>query len=168
IREKVSLRTYSSPLGIRLHVIDFIKAPGDLSSMTFIVEGISRVTSHQLVRHRSMSFTQQSQRFVDLSNLSFIKPPLVEGKAAELYFEAVNRSLDVYKKLVEMGIKKEDARYIIPQGISTRIAVTATVSALKNFLKLRLDRSAQWEIRELASLVLKAAEELSLMQHKNK
>jgi thymidylate synthase (FAD) len=77
----------------------------------------------------------------------------------------IDRSLSAYRKLVEMGINKEDARYIIPQAISTRIAVTATVSALKNFFKLRLDKSAQWEIRELASLVLKAAEELSLMQH---
>jgi len=168
VREPMFLKSYSSPLGIKLSVIDFLKAPGDLSSMTFIAEGISRVTSHQLVRHRSMSFTQQSQRFVDVSNLDFIKPPSVEGKAAELYFEMIGRSLSAYRKLVEMGINKEDARYIIPQAISTRIAVTATVSALKNFFKLRLDKSAQWEIRELASLVLKAAEELSLMQHTSK
>lgn len=168
MREPVSLKSYSSPLGIKLSVIDLIRAPGDLSSMTFIVEGISRVTSHQLVRHRSMSFTQQSQRYVDLSDLSFIKPPSIEGRAAELYLETINRSLEVYRRLVEIGVNKEDARYMIPQAISTRIAVTATVSALKNFLKLRLDKSAQWEIRELASLVLKAAEEHSLMQHRSR
>ncbi len=128
---------------------------------TFRVEGISRVCSHQLVRHRLASYTQQSQRYVSLKNPKFIVPDSIfESEFEEEYLEILERAAKLYRKMVESKkVRKEDARFILPQGIETKIIITMNARELRHFISLRCDPSAQWEIRAMAREMLKLAYE---------
>lgn len=127
-------------------------------SFTFGIDGLSRVASHQLVRHRLASFSQQSQRYVSMSPdpEAVIIPPNIKANpnALRLYSEAVRHSQETYRELCAMGIPKEDARFILPHGHSTRLIMTMNARELHHFFGLRLCRRAQWEIRELARKML--------------
>jgi len=121
-------------------------------SFTFAIEGISRVTTHQLVRHRVASYSQQSQRYVGMNKQDCIIPPSVSNNpdALALFSKQNADAMSCYEKLVEMGVPKEDARFILPHGMETRIVVTMNARELHHFFALRLCKRAQWEIRELA------------------
>ncbi len=127
-------------------------------SFTFGIDGLSRVASHQLVRHRVASFSQQSQRYVKMSPDpdNVVVPPSVSKnpEAMRIYAEAVRHSQETYARLTEMGIPKEDARFILPHGHSTRLVMTMNARELHHFFGLRLCRRAQWEIHELARKML--------------
>ncbi len=126
-------------------------------TFTFFIEGISRVTTHQLVRHRVASYCQESGRYVSLSNRSYVIPETIKGK--ENLGRKVSNYLDyaskLYDEMVEMGIPKEDARYMLPQGVTTSIMVCMNARELRHFFKLRCDKHAQWEIRKVAEEMLK-------------
>ncbi len=129
------------------------------ASFTFAIEGISRVTTHQLVRHRLASYSQQSQRYVKLdgSNIEVVEPKSIRSKkeAHEIFQKVVVESRNAYVRLLELGVKKEDARFVLPQGIVSKIIVTMNARELFHFFSLRLCVRAQWEIRELAMQMLK-------------
>ena len=135
-------------------------SPFEHASFTFGVDGLSRVASHQLVRHRIASFSQQSQRYVkigdDKGSEGMVMPPSVAEKpeAAELFMRQAEDACNVYKKLVSMGVPAEDARFILPHGWETSLVLTMNARELHHFFSLRLCRRAQWEIRELARLML--------------
>jgi thymidylate synthase (FAD) len=128
------------------------------ASFTFSIEGISRACSHQLVRHRIASYSQQSQRYVKPSE-SFVLPPKIaeNEKADEIFQEALQKCSETYQRLIELGIPKEDARYIMPNATKTNIMVTMNARTLINFFSLRLEKDAQWEIRTLAKKMLEEA-----------
>ena len=127
---------------------------------TFRVEGISRVCTHQLVRHRLASYTQQSQRYVKLKSPKFIAPESIYGtEFEEEYMELLEKAASLYRRMVEGGVRKEDARFILPQGVETKIIITMNARELRHFIKLRCDKSAQWEIRALAREMLRLAYE---------
>jgi len=138
-------------------------SPFEHSSFTFGIEGISRVTSHQLVRHRIASYSQQSQRYVRMSNASFVIPPSVErNKEAKSLVTQINEMAEkTYQKLIELGIPEEDARYILPQGINTKIIVTMNARELLHFFNLRCCLRAQWEIRMMANLMLREVKKVA-------
>ncbi len=127
-------------------------------SFTFGIDGLSRVASHQLVRHRVASFSQQSQRYVKMSGEeeNMIIPPIIQAnsEALRIFQNAAKTSQESYKLLVDMGIPKEDARFILPHGYSTRLVMTMNARELHHFFSLRLCRRAQWEIHELARKML--------------
>ena len=127
-------------------------------SFTFGIDGLSRVASHQLVRHRVASFSQQSQRYVKMSEdpEAVIIPPTIREnpEALAVFNEAVRKSQEAYRLMVEAGIPKEDARFILPHGHSTRLVMTMNARELHHFFSLRLCRRAQWEIHELARKML--------------
>ncbi len=128
-------------------------------SFTFGIEGISRVTSHQLVRHRIASFSQQSQRYVKVGGKQdFIIPESIKKDKKELFLKFRKLSQDCfsfYQEMLTEGILAEDARYILPQAIATSIIFTANARELAHFFRLRCCNRAQWEIRELAISMLK-------------
>ncbi len=132
-------------------------SPFEHVSFTFAIEGISRVATHQLVRHRMASYSQQSQRYVSVKAPSCILPPSVikNEEAARLYKEQAESAWNCYERLVELGVDKEDARFILPHGAATRIVVTMNARELHHFFALRLCKRAQWEIRDLACRMLK-------------
>ena len=128
------------------------------ASITFKIEGISRACSHQLVRHRLASFCQESQRYCkyDFIGDDWYVTPKVFKDANELEYDTYMESLaDEYRQALSCGIKPEDARYLLPEATKTNITMTVNVRELFHFLDLRTDKSAQWEIRELAEEMVK-------------
>lgn len=130
-------------------------------SYTFAIDGVSRALTHQLVRHRLASYNQQSQRYVSYSDEpSFIVPPAVDADPAAraAYLQACGSAFLEYRALIEAGVKPEDARYLLPNAMETKIVVTMNVRELLHYFELRCCRRAQWEIRDLAMHMLELAE----------
>lgn len=119
---------------------------------TFQIEGISRACSHQLVRHRLASYSQQSQRYVNMTDFDFVIPESIKEDVNSLdkYMYLMNNIRLSYLEMLLLGIPEEDARYILPNACCTNITVTMNARELRHFFKLRLCKRAQWEIRELA------------------
>ena len=130
---------------------------------TFSVEGVSRALTHQLVRHRVASFSQQSQRYVSLDSASYVKPHTVEADpgASKVFDETMEVIWEAYRRLEEMGIPPEDARYLLPNGCTTNITITMNARELLHFFSLRCCNRAQWEIREMADRMLEICMEQS-------
>ena len=127
------------------------------SSATFEIDGISRVVTHELVRHRiGFAYSQRSQRYVDEANPSYVIPEEIEANdtAKVLFEDAMRYAWEKYKALQDLGFKNEMARYVLPNACCTKIVVTADFRAWRNFLKLRLSKRAQHEIRNLANVLL--------------
>ncbi|MBQ9071746.1 MAG: FAD-dependent thymidylate synthase [Bacilli bacterium] len=152
------------------------ESPIEHISFTFGIEGISRTCSHQIVRHRIASYSQQSQRYVDLQNsFNYIIPPAIENneKAKSIYLDSMKDSETAYKEItqalideytegitdkkeVAKLIKKalEDSRFALPNACETKIIVTMNARTLLNFFKERCCSRAQWEIRDVADQML--------------
>lgn len=133
----------------------------EFADFTFHIEGISRACSHQLVRHRIASYAQRSQRYVKEDNFKYVIPKgvLKNKEALETYVEFMNKCQSVYNELISLGVEPEDARFVLPNACETVIEVKMNGRALMNFFAERLCTRAQWEIRELAKLMIKAVEE---------
>jgi thymidylate synthase (FAD) len=133
------------------------------ASATFEISGISRACSHQLVRHRIASYSQESQRYVDMSAPEFVSPPSVaqNPQAQVIWNEFMGQVVDVYHQLRELGVRKEDARFVLPNATTTRIIVTMNFRSLRHFFAVRCDKAAQWEIRALALEMLRQVHELA-------
>ena len=130
------------------------------ASFTFSIEGVSRAMTHQLVRHRIASFTQQSQRYVTYDTLEkYVTPPSItnNAEAQKIFDETLEKISETYQKLLKLGIKKEDARFILPNAAKTNIIVTMNARELRHFFNLRCCTRSQWEIREVAIEMLKQA-----------
>lgn len=126
------------------------------AAFTFVIEGISRVTLAQLTRHRMASFSVQSQRYCGVDAGSVVIPDsMCRTDAAYLLVRHKREAAKLYGALTEMGIPAEDARYILPQGITTTLMMTANARELRHFFSLRCCNRAQWEIRQLADEMLK-------------
>ena len=126
------------------------------ASATFEIRGISRACSHQIVRHRIASYSQQSQRYVDMRDCGFVMPDTIKenDKARQIWYSYLDAVQDTYKDLRDVGIPKEDARFILPNATYTELIMTMNFRSLRNFFSLRLDKHAQWEIREVAKRML--------------
>ncbi len=129
------------------------------ASFTFGIEGISRATSHQLVRHRLASYSQQSQRYVTMDRPEYVTPQSVIGdEGMKRRFDgAVERVFKLYGELVAEGVPTEDARYLLPNAACTKIIVTMNARELIHFFRLRCCERAQWEIRVMATKMLELA-----------
>ena len=132
-------------------------SPIEHVTFTFAIEGVSRVLTHQLVRHRIASYSQQSQRYVKEHNFESIMPPAIAAiPEAKAKFEACMQNLqDLYNDLTDhYGIANEDARYVLPNAAETKIVCTFNARSLYNFFNLRCCNRAQWEIRDMAYKML--------------
>jgi thymidylate synthase (FAD) len=141
-------------------------SPVEHASFTFAIEGISRACSHQLVRHRLASFSQQSQRYVSkTSGFHYVVPPSI-GEDEELksrYDAFMKEAQKFYNYLVE-GLERngltgesvrEDARFVLPNAAETKIMVTMNARELLHFFGQRCCNRAQWEIRRMATEMLR-------------
>lgn len=149
-------------------LLEKLLAMGHLSALehaqfVFGVEGISRACSHQLVRHRIASYSQQSQRYVRVREVRAVTPPQIQSHP--VHRRAFQEKLDdlwaFYAQMVSDGIPPEDARYILPNAAETKIAVSMNARELRHFFSLRLCRRAQWEIRALAFQMLRSVTALA-------
>jgi len=163
------------------------ESPIEHVTFTFGVEGVSRVLTHQLVRHRIASYSQQSQRYVKLEQFDYIIPPSIEAVPAakenfikameedqkhyneitkilyDKHFEVyINQGCDV-KEAKRMAEKSsiEDARYVFPNACETKIVFTMNARTLFNFFNHRCCNRAQWEIRELATEMLRQVKQVT-------
>lgn len=119
----------------------------------FEIEDCSRVTTHQLVRHRAVSYDQESQRFSAATKEGVVTPPSVRSNETghQAYDEALKAVYGAYEKMVAAGVPKEDARYILPSSIKTKLVMTLSARSLMHLVWQRTALQAQWEIRELAT-----------------
>lgn len=124
-------------------------------SATFRIEGISRSCLAQLTRHRIASYSVMSQRYCEVGGDDwYVIPPSVIEAGEEVGFCAeMEKAAKAYRRMIEKGVKREDARFLLPEATKTNLVMTINMRSLQNFLSLRLDKAAQWEIRELAGLM---------------
>lgn len=169
------------------------ESPLEHVSFTFAVEGISRSCSHQIVRHRIASFSQQSQRYVKLNQFEYIIPPEINEieEARAVFIDAMEKDQESYDKLVDILFDKhynnliksgknekeakrqaekkaiEDARYVFPNACETKMVLTMNTRSLYNFFDHRCCERAQWEIRELATQMLIEVKKVAPILFKN-
>lgn len=126
------------------------------ATASFRLKGVSRSLTHQLVRHRLCSFAQQSQRYVSQSEPSFVTPDsIVKTTYAQgIYEEAMQFAWTSYRTLRDLGVPKEDARFVLPNACRSEIVVTANLREWRTVFTLRCDKHAQWEIREVCEEML--------------
>lgn len=152
-----------------------LMARGHLSTVehvtfTFAISGVSRVCTHQLVRHRLASFSQQSQRYVDMESFEYVIPPLIEkdNELRKKFEEIVSQIRKTYEEMKAVIVSKknldkeainQDLRFILPQAVTTKIVVTMNCRELLHFFSERLCTRAQWEIRAAAEQMLKLCKE---------
>ena len=190
------------------------ESPLEHVSFTFAIEGISRACTHQIVRHRIASYSQQSQRYVKLEQFEYIIPPAIENnpEAKKIFIEAMERDQKAYDELVDLLLEDilidkhaadygscireilkenpdavpdrskvldlyaekflkeygkaekqaiEDARYVFPNACETKIVVTMNARSLLHFFNVRCCNRAQWEIREMATEMLKECKKIA-------
>ena len=161
-------------------------SPIEHISFTFAAEGVSRTLTHQLVRHRLASYSQQSQRYVKLDGFEYVIPPHIKEnkRACEIFIKAMEEGQKAYDKLAEILTKKhyddlinkgedvksakrkatkmaiEDARYVFPNACETKIVFTMNARTLLHFFNLRSCNRAQWEIRNLSDQMLKLVKDI--------
>lgn len=143
------------------------------ATWTFLIEGVSRALTHELVRHRHLSYSQLSQRYVDESEVAFVLPPEIpaEGAAYDLFVKSCERALEDYRTLLALTEEqvrdepsatlrrkraRQTARSLLPNAAETKIVVTGNARAWRHFIELRGSASAEAEIRNLAIAVLYA------------
>jgi len=146
------------------------------ASATFRIKGASRVFTHELVRHRFISPSQESQRYVcyaDKPNrkktkdfevvvpYTIIEAELTDKskKAEKLYKEVIASTYELYEELLDAGVPPEDARYVLPNATVSEIVITANFRELRHFFCVRTNPRAHWEIREIAIAMLKIMKE---------
>jgi thymidylate synthase (FAD) len=124
---------------------------------TFSVRDVSRACTHQLVRHRLASYSQSSGRSRDWSKLSpsdFIMPSTIPDSAMSDVLRHYLECVRLYTRLVKLGVPGEDARFVMPTATPQNIVITMNARELLHFFSVRLNKAAQWEIREMAGLML--------------
>ena len=129
------------------------------ASATFRIKGGSRVFTHEMVRHRLMSPSQESQRYVHYGSrkpFEVVLPDSIKQKGyEERYFEIAGECYSLYQKMVDANVPKEDARYILPGGITSEIVVTANFRELRHIFSIRTVERAHWEIRKICLEMLR-------------
>ena len=130
-------------------------------NFTFKIEDVSRTLLAQLTRHRIASFSVQSQRYCDMSEMPVVVPESIKKNKEMLnrFGIVLDAIKTVYQEAVKAGIPKEDARFILPNAVMTTIVFTANARELRHFFSLRCCNRAQWEIRELADKMLAICKE---------
>jgi len=124
---------------------------------TFRISGVSRAFTHQLVRHRLCSFIQQSQRYVDEKEFKYIEPDSIgqNPHAHNIFSEFMEKARETYKMLQEMKIRREDARYVLPNAVESQIVVSANFRQWRHIIELRGSPQSQWEFRRVVIEILK-------------
>lgn len=144
-------------------------SPFEHVAFTFAIDGVSRALSHQLVRHRIASYSQRSQRYVSERDFEYVIPKSIlnNQKAIDVYNDIMDKIEEAYGILRLKGVPKEDARFVLPNACTTKIVVTMNARSLFNFFNHRCCNRAQWEIREMAKLMLQEVKKVAPNIFKN-
>ena len=120
--------------------------------ISFAISNISRACSHQLVRHRHMSFSQKSQRYVkEKGQFEYLTPETIEknSELKEKFDNFMRKVSEFYIELTEAGIPAEDARAVLPNAAATSMVASLNLREMIHLANLRLCTRAQKEIRML-------------------
>lgn len=169
------------------------ESPIEHASFTFGIEGVSRALLAQITRHRIASFSVQSQRYVKELQFEYVLPPEIEKdeKAKAIFLEAMEKDQEYYDRLTDIlkarhkaellasgqdeksadrnaeKMAIEDARFVLPNACDTKMIVTMNARSLHNFFRHRCCNRAQWEIREVATEMLRLCREVAPNLFKN-
>lgn len=153
------------------------ESPLEHAYATFHISGCSRAMTHQLVRHRLMSISQQSQRYVDEKSFEYVIPPSVTAERRQEFRQDMEAIRAMYAKWQEKGLKKEDSRFVLPNACTSDIVISANFREFRHIFAVRCAHQAQWEIREACSAMLRELHErapgvfqdqMSLLEKKQK
>ncbi len=162
-------------------------SPIEHASFTFAIEGVSRALTHQLVRHRVASYSQKSQRYVSEGQFHYVVPAEIKDlpEGQKLFIEAMENAQKSYDALAEKLMEKhfdalvsqgmtakkakaaaekqaiEDARFVLPNACETKIVMTMNTRELLHFFNQRCCNRAQWEIRNLATEMLRQSQKVA-------
>lgn len=139
------------------------QSPLEHCTFTFGIEGVSRVLSHQLVRHRIASYSQKSQRYVKEGQFEYITPGTIRNDDI-LFLDYIKLMEDIqgfYDSAIKRGVPPEDARFVLPNATETKIIMTMNIRSLLHFFEERCCERAQWEIRQLANNMLEICKEIA-------
>ena len=133
------------------------------SSATFYIDGVTRNFTHELIRHRHLSFSEVSQRYVDVSDFDFVRHPGLNEISDETLNTVISPARSLYSKLVDRFVvegrsrkqARQSARHVLPSGMETRIVVTGNMRAWREMLPKRLSPMADAEFQQVAALILK-------------
>lgn len=131
------------------------------ASFSFEISDVSRVLLAQLTRHRIASFSVQSQRYCGANNQCVVPHTVDEHDYGREFAAMWDAAFGLYKEMITAGIPEEDARYIIPQGVTCKLVMTMNARELRHFFSLRCCNRAQWEIRELADAMLRECKKVA-------
>ena len=123
---------------------------------TFRIKGGSRAFTHQIVRHRLASFSQQSQRYVSEENFDYVVPPTIAANPAALerFQDLMEEIRKAYGELQGLGISKQDARFVLPNAVTSEIVISANLREWRHIFSVRCEQAAQWEIRTICIQML--------------
>lgn len=133
------------------------------ANAVFHVSGITRVCSHQMVRSKHLDFLQRSQRYCDETHSDVVVPDKISADSLLLYHfnSSIEQSYEAYATLLASGVKKEDARMVLPACATTELVITGSFQAWLDFIKLRDTKEAQTEIRLVAQEIKRQLAEVA-------
>jgi thymidylate synthase (FAD) len=123
------------------------ESPLEHAYATFRLRNCSRAMTHQLVRHRLMAVSQQSQRYVDEEQFAYVLPETLPPEHVADFHQDMKIIQEMYRKWRDRGLRKEDARFVLPNACVSEIVVSANFREWRHIFSLRLSPKAQWEIR---------------------
>ena len=135
------------------------ESPLEHAYATFRIRNCSRAMTHQLVRHRLMAVSQQSQRYVNEDQFAYVLPQTMPPEYVEDFRRDMETIQQMYRKWRDRGLKKEDARFVLPNACVSEIVVSADFREWRHIFKLRLSAKAQWEIRKACTKMLAILQE---------
>jgi thymidylate synthase (FAD) len=130
------------------------ESPLEHAYATFRIRHCSRAMTHQLVRHRLMAVSQESQRYVDESRFEYVVPATMPSEFADDFHNDMAIIRQMYQKWRDRGLKKEDARFVLPNACTSEMVVSADFREWRHIFKLRLSKKAQWELRNACKIML--------------
>lgn len=139
------------------------QSPLEHCTFTFGIEGVSRALSHQLVRHRIASYSQKSQRYVKEGQFEYITPRTIEEDDILFgeYIKLMRNIQEFYNHAIKRRVPAEDARFALPNACETKLVMTMNIRTLLHFFEERCCNRAQWEIRQMADMMLDICKEIA-------
>ncbi len=131
------------------------ESPLEHAYATFRISNCSRAMTHQLVRHRLLAVSQQSQRYVSEDGFSYVVPDSIDPKHIDDFHNDMKTIQQMYAKWRSRGLRKEDARFVLPNACTSEIVISANFREYRHIFKLRMSTKAQWEIRKACGEMLR-------------
>jgi thymidylate synthase (FAD) len=153
------MKNGESPSLLKRLLVSGHESPFEHAYATFRISGCSRAMTHQLVRHRLMAVSQKSQRYVSEKSFEYVIPESVPADRVKEFKDDMEVIRQMYMKWKGMGLRNEDARFVLPNACATEIVISANFREFRHIFRVRCSPHAQWEIRDACMRMLKVLHE---------